>query len=107
MTSDELFVSADAANGGVPIANRSATENLVMLKHFGPGNPQAPGRPRPVKRFLLCAAALLTAACGDGVRVVGARLRAGFADRHLAVAQTADVRGPEPDTSRGATDMAT
>ena len=42
MTSDELFVSADAAAGGVVIANRSATENLVLLKHFGPGNPQAP-----------------------------------------------------------------
>ena len=24
------------------ITNRSATENLVLLKHFGPGNPQAP-----------------------------------------------------------------
>jgi hypothetical protein len=26
----------------VLIANKSATENLVLLKHFGPGNPQAP-----------------------------------------------------------------
>jgi len=42
MTSDELFVSADAAANGVLITNRSATENLVLLKHFGPGNPQAP-----------------------------------------------------------------
>jgi len=42
MTSDELFVSADAASRGVAIVNRSATENLVMLKHFGPGNPDAP-----------------------------------------------------------------
>jgi hypothetical protein len=44
MTQDELFVTADAAKNGVVIANRSATENLVMLKHFGPGNPQAPAK---------------------------------------------------------------
>src|SRR6266568_4331337 len=42
MTSDELFVSADAAANGVRLTNKSATENLVLLKHFGPGNPQAP-----------------------------------------------------------------
>jgi hypothetical protein len=42
MTSDELFVTAEAAARGVVVTNRSATENLVMLKHFGPGNPQAP-----------------------------------------------------------------
>jgi hypothetical protein len=42
MTADELFVSADAAKNGVLIANTSETENLVMLKHFGPGNPDAP-----------------------------------------------------------------
>jgi hypothetical protein len=41
MTKDELFVTADAASGGVVITNRSDTENLVMLKHFGPGNPEA------------------------------------------------------------------
>lgn len=42
MTQDELFVTADAAANGVVITNRSKTENLVMLKHFGPGNPDAP-----------------------------------------------------------------
>jgi hypothetical protein len=42
MTSDELFVSADAAANGVVLTNKSATENLVLLKHFGPGNPDAP-----------------------------------------------------------------
>jgi hypothetical protein len=42
MTKDELFVSAAAAQEGVKIVNRSDAENLVMLKHFGPGNPQAP-----------------------------------------------------------------
>ena len=41
MTNDELFVTAPAANRGVHITNRSSTENLVMLKHFGPGNPDA------------------------------------------------------------------
>ena len=41
MTKDELFVSAAAANQGVAIVNRSDGENLVMLKHFGPGNADA------------------------------------------------------------------
>jgi hypothetical protein len=41
MTKDELFVSASAAEAGVRITNKSETENLVMLKHFGPGNPDA------------------------------------------------------------------
>jgi hypothetical protein len=42
MTRDELFVTADAAKNGIAITNTSETENLVMLKHFGPGNPSAP-----------------------------------------------------------------
>ncbi len=41
LTSDELFVSADAAKNGVKITNESPTEPLVLLKHFGPGNPDA------------------------------------------------------------------
>jgi hypothetical protein len=43
MTKDELFVTAAAAQRGVTISNRSDTEDLVMLKHFGPGNPDAKG----------------------------------------------------------------
>jgi hypothetical protein len=39
MTEDELFVSAEAAERGVRIENLSATDPLVILKHFGPGNP--------------------------------------------------------------------
>jgi hypothetical protein len=39
MTEDELFVSASAAKEGVRIENSSATNPLVILKHFGPGNP--------------------------------------------------------------------
>jgi hypothetical protein len=42
MTKDELFVSAGAAANGITITNRSDAENLVFLKHFGPGNPEAP-----------------------------------------------------------------
>jgi mannose-6-phosphate isomerase class I len=42
MTQDELFVTAQAASNGVIVTNGSKTENLVMLKHFGPGNPEAP-----------------------------------------------------------------
>jgi len=41
MTEDELFVTADAARLGVRVENRSAADPLVMLKHFGPGNPDA------------------------------------------------------------------
>jgi hypothetical protein len=41
LTKDELFVTAAAAQAGVIIENRSNTENLVMLKHFGPGNQDA------------------------------------------------------------------
>ena len=44
MTEDELFVSAPAASQGVRIENRSDSEPLVILKHFGPGNPDAPSR---------------------------------------------------------------
>jgi hypothetical protein len=41
MTKDELFVSAAAAGRGVVVKNSSDKENLVILKHFGPGNPDA------------------------------------------------------------------
>ena len=44
MTKDELFVTAGAAAEGVLLTNKSDSENLVMLKHFGPGNPEAPNR---------------------------------------------------------------
>ena len=38
-TSDEFFVSEGAARQGVVITNPSATDPIVMLRHFGPGNP--------------------------------------------------------------------
>ena len=41
MTEDELFVTHDAAQAGVRIENTSDTDPLVILKHFGPGNPDA------------------------------------------------------------------
>jgi hypothetical protein len=41
LTNDELFVSVDAATRGVSITNDSDKEPLVILKHFGPGNPDA------------------------------------------------------------------
>jgi hypothetical protein len=40
-TEDELFVTAPAAHAGVRIENASETDPLVILKHFGPGNPDA------------------------------------------------------------------
>jgi len=40
LTSDEFFVSERAARAGVVIENPSATDPIVMLKHFGPGNPE-------------------------------------------------------------------
>ncbi len=39
MTEDEVFVTADAARAGVRIENLSGSDPLVILKHFGPGNP--------------------------------------------------------------------
>jgi hypothetical protein len=41
LTEDELFVTAAAASEGVMIENPSSTDPLVLLKHFGPGNPDA------------------------------------------------------------------
>ena len=38
-THDEYFVSEKAAKEGVRIENYSATDPIVMLKHFGPNNP--------------------------------------------------------------------
>jgi len=39
LTADEFFVSEDAARRGVTVINPSATDPLVMLRHYGPGNP--------------------------------------------------------------------
>jgi hypothetical protein len=41
MTEDEVFVTADVARQGVLVENSSASDPLVFLKHFGPGNPDA------------------------------------------------------------------
>jgi len=39
LTHDEYFVSEAAAKAGVTITNPSKTDPIVMLKHFGPDNP--------------------------------------------------------------------
>jgi len=39
LTYDEYFVTEQAASEGVTIVNPSPTEPIVILKHFGPGNP--------------------------------------------------------------------
>ena len=39
LTHDEYFVSEKAAASGVKITNLSKTDPIVMLKHFGPDNP--------------------------------------------------------------------
>lgn len=39
LTHDEYFVSETAAKDGVVITNISRTDPIVMLKHFGPDNP--------------------------------------------------------------------
>lgn len=41
LTNDELFITKEAASE-LKITNLSECENLVMLKHFGPGNPDLP-----------------------------------------------------------------
>ena len=40
LTMDEFFITEDAARAGVVISNPSQTDPIVMLKHFGPGNPE-------------------------------------------------------------------
>ncbi|MEO8720576.1 MAG: hypothetical protein ABI372_05680, partial [Ginsengibacter sp.] len=39
LTFDEFFVTEKAAMEGIKIVNSSSTDPIVMLKHFGPGNP--------------------------------------------------------------------
>ena len=39
LTNDEFFVTEKAAKAGVQITNHSSTDPIVMLKHFGPQNP--------------------------------------------------------------------
>jgi hypothetical protein len=39
LTYDEFFVTEDAAREGVKITNPSQADPIVMLKHFGPANP--------------------------------------------------------------------
>lgn len=39
LTNDEFFISEKAAVEGVTITNPSATDPIVILKHFGPANP--------------------------------------------------------------------
>jgi hypothetical protein len=41
MTEDEFFVTGAIAKEGVRIENLSSSDPLVLLKHFGPGNPDA------------------------------------------------------------------
>lgn len=40
LTHDEYFVTEAAAKSGVTIVNPSKTDPIVMLKHFGPDNPE-------------------------------------------------------------------
>lgn len=39
LTNDEFFITEKAAMEGVVIVNHSTTDPVVILKHFGPGNP--------------------------------------------------------------------
>ncbi|AEF81095.1 hypothetical protein [Leadbettera azotonutricia] len=41
-SSDEFFVAEGTAKQGVTIVNQSPVETLVLLKHFGPNNPEMP-----------------------------------------------------------------
>lgn len=42
LSDDEFFIGEPAAKNGVVITNRSKSEPLVMLKHFGPNHPDMP-----------------------------------------------------------------
>jgi hypothetical protein len=39
LTNDEFFITEKAANDGVVISNPSSRDPIVILKHFGPKNP--------------------------------------------------------------------
>jgi hypothetical protein len=39
LSDDEFFVSEAAAKEGIVITNPSKNDPIVLLKHFGPGNP--------------------------------------------------------------------
>ena len=39
LTSDEFFVTEEAAQRGVRVTNPSGTDPIVMLRHYGPANP--------------------------------------------------------------------
>ena len=39
LTNDEFFVTEDAAHAGVRVVNPSDADPIVMLRHYGPGNP--------------------------------------------------------------------
>jgi hypothetical protein len=39
LTHDEYVVSEQAAKQGVKITNPSKSDPIIMLKHFGPNNP--------------------------------------------------------------------
>jgi hypothetical protein len=41
MTEDEVFVTASRAREGLVVENLSSSDPLVLLKHFGPANPEA------------------------------------------------------------------
>ncbi|WP_374975038.1 hypothetical protein ACEYYH_14415 [Microbacterium trichothecenolyticum] len=45
LSSDEFFVTEAALSSGVTITNRSSTDDLVVLKHFGPGNSELSEEP--------------------------------------------------------------
>jgi hypothetical protein len=47
MTRDELFVTEAAATDGVAISSSSRADVLVILKHFGPGNPDLAAERQP------------------------------------------------------------
>ena len=40
LTNDEFFISESTARQGVTITNPSETDPIVILKHFGPENPE-------------------------------------------------------------------
>jgi len=40
LTNDEFLVSEEAARAGVRVTNPSHTDPIVMLRHYGPANPE-------------------------------------------------------------------
>ena len=66
LTHDEYFVSENTAREGVVISNPSKTDPIVILKHFGPDNPDLQSMMSPHTCTATMGVRSSTKSCSDG-----------------------------------------